>query len=125
MLIGSQRLFIDIDSQRLLIRSMALLIGSQPGRLSFFGTSFRFPRPLYVQRMQTSHMSKTTALTPLDLSHLCTEYLRIQFQNKLNARSSDVTAAPLAQPLMLPVALASELDIIAATLVDAFFNRSQ
>jgi hypothetical protein len=31
---------------------------------------------------------------------------------------------PPAQPLMLPVALASELDMIAATLVDAFFNRS-
>jgi hypothetical protein len=42
----------------------------------------------------------------------------------LNARSSSAPAAPPAQPLMLPVALASELDIIAAVLVDAFFNRS-
>jgi hypothetical protein len=74
--------------------------------------------------MQTSHISKTLSLTPLSLSHLCAKYLRAQFQNKLNARSSIASAMPLAQPLMLPVALASELDIIAATLVAAFINRS-
>jgi hypothetical protein len=74
--------------------------------------------------MQASHISQTLALTPLSLSHLCAKYLRAQFQNKLNARLSGVSAMPLAQPLMLPVALASELDIIAATLLIAFFNRS-
>lgn len=75
--------------------------------------------------MQTSHVSQATALTPLSLSHLCAKYLRAQFQNKLNAHSSSAPAAQLPQPLMLPVPLASELDMIAATLVDAFFNRSQ
>ena len=74
--------------------------------------------------MQPSHISQTLTLTPLSLSHLCAKYLVSQFRNKLNARLLGASATPLAQPLMLPVALASELDIIAATLVDAFFNRS-
>jgi hypothetical protein len=74
--------------------------------------------------MQTSRTSQTLALTPLSLSHLCAKYLRAQFQNKLNARLPGASATPLAQPLMLPVALASELDIVAATLLVAFFNRS-
>src|SRR5258708_4869206 len=75
--------------------------------------------------MQTSHISQTPVLTPLSLSHLCTKYLRAQFQNRLNVCSSSASAMPLAQPLMLPVALASELDIIAALLVQAFFDHSQ
>ena len=66
-----------------------------------------------------------STLTKLDLAHLCAIYLRAQFQNKLNARSSGASATPLDPPLLLPVTLVSELDIIAATLVDAFFNRSQ
>ena len=75
--------------------------------------------------MQSSGISETPALTPLSLSHLCTKYLRAQFQNKLNFRLSRTSTTPLAQPLLLPVALASELDLIATTLVDSFFNRSQ
>jgi hypothetical protein len=67
--------------------------------------------------MQTSHISQTPVLTPLSLSHLCAKYLRVQFQNKLNSRSSGASVTPLAQPLILPVALASELDIIAANLL--------
>ena len=74
--------------------------------------------------MQTSHISQTLALTPLSLTRLCAKYLRIKFQNKLNARLSGASVTPPTQPLMLPVPLASELDIIAATLVDAFLNRS-
>jgi len=74
--------------------------------------------------MQTSHTSQTPELTPLSLSHLCAKYLRLQFQMKLNARSPSTSATPLDPPWMIPVALASELDVIAATLVDAFFNRS-
>jgi hypothetical protein len=74
--------------------------------------------------MQTSRISQTPTLTPLSLSHLCAKYLRAQFQNRLNARSSAAFATPQAQPLMLPVALASELDRIAATLEHALFNRS-
>lgn len=73
--------------------------------------------------METSGISQAPVLAPLSLSHLCAKYLKIQFQSKLNARLSSATTTPLAQPLMLPVALASELDIIAATLVDAFLNR--
>ena len=75
--------------------------------------------------MQTSHISQIPALTPLSLSDLYAKYLRFQFQNKLNARSTGASVTPLAQPLMLLVALASELDMIAATLIDAFFNRSE
>lgn len=77
-------------------------------------------------------MSQTPSLTPLSLSQLCAQYLKIQFRNKLNARSPCGSEMPgggqgtlPAQPLMLPVALASELDIIADTLEIAFFNRSQ
>jgi len=69
-------------------------------------------------------MSWTPELTPLRLSHLCAIYLQAQFQFKLNACLS-TSATPPDQPLMLPVPLALELDIIAATLVDAFFNCSQ
>lgn len=75
--------------------------------------------------MQTNRISQTPALTPLSLSHLCAKYLRAQFQSRRNARSSGDPAVQLPQPLMLPVALASELDIIADILVDAFLNRSQ
>ena len=74
--------------------------------------------------MQPSDNFQTPKLTPLSLSHLCAKYLRSRFRNKLSERSSGASAMPLAQPLMLPVALASELDMIAATLVDAFLNRS-
>jgi hypothetical protein len=74
--------------------------------------------------MEASQISQPPALTPLSLSRLCAKYLRRQFQNKLNARSSGASKTPPAQPMMLPVALASELEIIASTLVDAFFNRS-
>lgn len=69
--------------------------------------------------MQTS---RTPTLTRLDLSHLFAIYLRAQFQFKLDARLSG-SATPPEQPVMLSVSLASELDIIAATLVDAFLNR--
>jgi len=86
---------------------------------------FVFTCPLDTQRMQTSHISQIPALTPLSLSHLCAKYLRAQFQNKLNARSSGASATPAPQPLMLPVALALELDMISATLIDAFLNRSE
>jgi hypothetical protein len=74
--------------------------------------------------MKSSYTSQTLALTPLSLSRLCSKYLQAQFRNKLNARSSVASVVPPAQPLMLSVALASELDIIAAALVDAFLNRS-
>jgi hypothetical protein len=69
-------------------------------------------------------MSQPLALTPLSLSHLCARYLKVQFENKLNTLSSDAGVTLLGQPLMLPVALALELDLISATLVDAFCNPS-
>ena len=71
--------------------------------------------------MQTS---QTPALTTLSLSHLCAKYLQVKFQNKLNARLSRASATPPAQPLMLLVPLASELDIIAGILMHAFLNHS-
>ena len=92
----------------------------------YFVAFFRFVSTdlLDAQRMQTSHTSQTPSLTPLSLSHLCAKYLRSRFRYNLNARSSGASAMPPAQPLMLPVGLASELDMISATLVDAFSNRS-
>jgi hypothetical protein len=76
--------------------------------------------------MEAIRVSQTRTLTPLSLSHLCAEYLRDRFQFKLNAHSSQsiaVATAPQVQPLMLPVPLASELDRIALTLVDAYLNH--
>lgn len=64
-------------------------------------------------------------LNSTSLSHLCAQYLRLLFLFKLNSRLSGVPAAMLTYPLLLPVALASELNEISATLVDAFVNRSQ
>ena len=75
--------------------------------------------------MKTTGISQTSALAPLSLSYLYAIYLRVQFKSKLNARSSSTATIPLAQLLMLPVALTSELDIIVDTLVDAFLNRHQ
>ena len=71
--------------------------------------------------MQTS---RTPTLTRLSLSHLCAIYLRAKFETLLDACLSGASAMPLDQPVNLPVALASELDIIAATLVDALSNPS-
>ena len=78
--------------------------------------------------MQAIQVPQTPTLSPLSLSHLCANYLRDRFQFKLNARSCQsiaVATAPPAQPLMLPVPLASELDRIALTLVDAFLNHGR
>ena len=78
--------------------------------------------------MQATQLPQTPTLTPLSLSRLCAEYLRDRFRFGLNARSSQsigVATAPQVQPLMLPVPLASELDRIALTLVDAFLNPGQ
>jgi hypothetical protein len=78
--------------------------------------------------MQAIDLPQTRTLTPLSLSRLCAEYLRDRFRFKLSARSaaqSSVAMAPQVQPLMLPVPLASELDRIALTLVDAFLNPGQ
>lgn len=114
-----------IGALRLLIGSLGSLIGNQACiSLYFLGAfSYLFPNSLDTQeqRMKTARGS---TLTKLDLAHLCAIYLRAQFQNKLNARSSAASETPLDPPLLLPVTLVSELDIIAATLVDAFFNRS-
>ena len=74
--------------------------------------------------MHTSDMSQPPVLTPLTLLHLCTRYLRVQFENKLNVHSPNAGVKPVGQPWMLLVALASELDLILATLVDAFRNSS-
>ena len=102
-----------------------LPVGCQAvGTLTYFADLFRFHLPLVSQGMQTSHMSRTLTLTPFNLLHLCARYLRAQFKYKLNARSSSAPGAPPTLPLMLPVALASELDIISATLVEVFSDRS-
>ena len=80
------------------------------------------------QGMDTNQVPQTPRLTPLSLSDLCAEYLRCQFQSKLNVRSSQSTSIAMAlhaPPLMLPVPLTSELDRIALVLVKAFLNRGK
>jgi hypothetical protein len=82
--------------------------------------------------MEAIQVPRTRTLTPLSLFHLCAEYLRDWFQFKLNERSSQSIAVATVrqvprqvQPLMLPVPLASELDRIALTLMEAFSNPGQ
>ena len=70
-------------------------------------------------------MSQPPALTPLSFSNVCAAYLKAQFKYRLNERSSGTSTKQPEYPLALPVAVVSELDIIADTLVDAFLNRSQ
>ena len=82
--------------------------------------------------MEAIWVSQTPTLTPLSLSDLCAEYLQDRFRSKLNVRSAQSIAVAMAPcvpsqvpPLMLPVPLASELDRIVLTLVDAFLNPGQ
>jgi hypothetical protein len=78
--------------------------------------------------MQTSQAPQTPEITALSLSHLCASYLKVLFQSRLNARMSQpigTSTAPPTPPLLLPLALALELDRIAVTLADAFQNRGQ
>jgi hypothetical protein len=79
--------------------------------------------------MQAGGVLLTPALSPLDFSHLCTQYLLARFRSELGRRSSQsigVTMAPLpTPPIMLPVSLTVELDCIAKSLADAFLNRGQ
>ena len=75
--------------------------------------------------MEATQFSQARSLTPLSLSHLCSRYLQMRFQIELNARSTPQIGAsmvPSALPLLLPVALASELDRVALILADAFLN---
>ena len=82
--------------------------------------------------MEAIQVPRTLTLTPLSLSNLCAEYLQDRFRSKLNAHSAQSIAvamtpcrSPQVPPLMLPVPLASELDQIVLTLVDAFLNPGQ
>jgi hypothetical protein len=82
-------------------------------------------KPFDSQEMNSSQAPQMGMLTPLSLSKLYTEYLRNQFQFKLNAHLSQlisIAMMPHVPPLMLPVPLTSELDHIALILVDAFLN---
>jgi hypothetical protein len=83
--------------------------------------------------MRPDGAPQSPALTPLSLAHMCAKYLQMQFRFKLNARSSlsssgpsiSASTQPPAPPLLLPVALVSELDHIVLTLVSAFLNPSK
>ena len=79
---------------------------------------------LDAQRIQTSHMSQFLMLTPLSFSNVCAAYLRAQFKYQLNEHSPSTSVMLPEYPLLLLVAVVSELDIIADTLGDALFNRS-
>jgi hypothetical protein len=78
--------------------------------------------------MESIQVHRTRTLTPLSLSNLCAQYLQNRFCFILNTRRSSINfnMAPEGDlPKMLPMHLASELDCIARTLVDAFLNPSQ
>jgi hypothetical protein len=75
--------------------------------------------------MQTSDISQIPALAPFSISCLCTIYLQLQFEYQLNACAPGAMVAQLGLPLLLLIALVSELDLIMAKLVDAFYNCSQ
>ena len=114
--------FTFVDRQRGLVISSQLNLSE---RLHIEAPTFTSTGPLDTQKGQTNIMSRIPELIQSDLSHLCAKYLRAQFKYRLDVRSSGASAMLPDQPLILPVALASELDIIAAALVVAFFNRSQ
>ena len=126
--IGSMHLpmklfYLSIHSLHLLICSVDLSTSSLAARvLENFSTFFQLRHPADTYRMQTSHISQMSLLTPSSLLYSCAMYLKAQFRNELNTHLSSASAIPLARPLLLPVALVSELDIIAATLADAFLN---
>jgi len=69
-------------------------------------------------------MSQFPMLTPLSFSNVCTAYLRAQFKYRLNKHSPSASATLPEYLLLLLVAVVLELDIIADTLRDAFFNCS-
>ena len=76
--------------------------------------------------MQASKVVPTPTNTPLDLAHLCAQYLQALFRSELGQRSMGVATAPLpTPPIILPVYLTVELNCIAKTLADAFLNRGQ
>jgi len=76
--------------------------------------------------MQARKVVPTPTSSPLDLAHLCAQYLQALFRSELGQRSMGITTAPLpTPPIMLPVYLTVELKCISKTLVDAFLNRSQ
>jgi hypothetical protein len=78
--------------------------------------------------MDGIQVPQTHVLTPLSLSDLCAQYLRDRFQSELcacspqSSQSTTVAAVPELPPLMLLMHLASELDHIAMSLVDAYLN---
>lgn len=79
--------------------------------------------------MQASEVHLTPVLSPLDLAHLCAQYLLARYRSELGQRSSQSIGAAMAPlptpPIMLPVPLIVELDCIANMLADAFLNRGQ
>lgn len=79
--------------------------------------------------MQATEVHLTPALSPLDLTDLCSQYLLARFRSELGRRSSqsiDVSMVPLpTPPIMLRVPMIVELDCIAKMLADAFLNRGQ
>jgi len=69
-------------------------------------------------------MSQIPTLTPLSFSNVCAIYLGAQFKYQLNRCSSSTSATPPEYLLALLVSVVSELDIMADTLADVFFNHS-
>ena len=113
---------------RLLIGGVGSIFGSQAARFCisapYFASACAFDNQTS-QRMQTSDTSQIPALAPFGVSRLCAIYLRLRFEYQLNARAPCATVVQPGLPLLLPIALVSELDLIAAKLIDAFHNRSQ
>lgn len=81
--------------------------------------------------MLADRILPTTALSPLDITHLCSQYLQAQFRSELlkrcfSSQLGSIAMAPNpAPPLLLTVPLIMELDGISTMLADAFLNRGE
>jgi len=123
-LLSSLRLLIGSPCLRWLAARVLLPAARLSDRLRISAPSFAPTIRLNTQRVQTNHMSQFPTLTPLSFSNVCGAYLRAQFKYRLNERLSSASTTQPEYPLILLVAVVSELDTMADTLVDAFFNHS-
>jgi hypothetical protein len=78
--------------------------------------------------MQNNQTAGSFTLSPVDLSAVCAEYLRLRFRFVLHGRSSPpigITMEPPPVSLLLPIRLSVELECIAEILANAFLNRGK
>jgi len=82
--------------------------------------------------MQSNNTVRTPAVSPLDFTHLCSQYVLAWFRSELAWQSSQPIGIPMAPrptpplpPLLLLVPVVVELDQIAKMLANAFLNHGE